>query len=159
MKPRSDANPGGFDYAGQIDVLAEPRLALPGGAVLELDASYAATEAAHMTTVYSRDLGALFTGDLAYQGVHLWLGVGVTQEAAREWQATLARLESTWAPQRPTVYPGHGPATDTSVFGSSATQRSWRTSITATHRRRSRGSSSRTTASASPTPTSGPSRL
>lgn len=116
MKPKSDANPGGFDYAAQIEVLSEASLALPGGAVLELDASYAATEAAHMTTIYSRDLGALFTGDLAYQGVHLWLGIGVTPDAAREWQATLSRLESAWAPTKPTVYPGHGPATDTSVF-------------------------------------------
>lgn len=116
MKPRTDANPGGFDYAAELDTLDEPRLVLPGGAVLELDARYHATEADHMTTIYSRDLGALFTGDLAYQGVHLWLGVGVTREAAREWQATLTRLEATWAPSKPTVYPGHGPATDTSVF-------------------------------------------
>lgn len=69
-----------------------------------------------MTTFYSRDLGALFTGDLAYQDVHLWLGIGVTQDAAREWQATLTRLESAWTPRKPTIYPGHGPATDTSVF-------------------------------------------
>jgi glyoxylase-like metal-dependent hydrolase (beta-lactamase superfamily II) len=116
MKPRSDANPAGFDYAAQLDALAEPRLVLPGGAVLELDASYAATEAAHMTTVHSRDLGALFTSDLAYKDVHLWLGIGVTPDAAREWQATLSRLEATWGPSQPTIYPGHGAPTDTSVF-------------------------------------------
>jgi glyoxylase-like metal-dependent hydrolase (beta-lactamase superfamily II) len=116
LEKESAMKPTNFDYAGQIDALTEPRLTLPGGAVLDLDASYAATEAAHMTTVYSRDLGALFTGDLAYQDVHLWLGVGVTQDAARAWQDTLTTLERTWAPKKPTVYPGHGPATDTHVF-------------------------------------------
>lgn len=116
LEKEAAMKPASFDYAGQIDALTEPRLTLPGGAVLDLDASYTATEAAHMTTVYSRDLGALFTGDLAYRDVHLWLGIGVTQDAARAWQSTLANLESTWAPQKPTVYPGHGPATDTSVF-------------------------------------------
>lgn len=116
MKPRTEANPDGFDYAGTIEVLPEPRLVLPGGAVLELTSDYAPTEAAHMTTIYSRDLGALFTSDLAYHDVHAWLGVGVTVEAATTWQRTLTRLEADWRSARPTIYPGHGAPTDLAVL-------------------------------------------
>lgn len=116
MLPRSAEHPDGFDYAGEIEVLAEPRLALPGGAALELTTDYPATEAAHMTTVYSPDLDALFTSDLAYRDVHLWLGVGVTRASAQAWQDTLDGLARTWGERRPTVYPGHGAATDVSVF-------------------------------------------
>lgn len=116
MVPRGAAHPDGFDYQGQLDVLAEPRLTLPGGAVLELRSDYVATEAEHMTTVYSPDARALFTGDLAYNGVHLWLGTGVSRAAAAAWQRTLGELATTWAPLAPTVYPGHGAATDTGVF-------------------------------------------
>ena len=116
MKPRSAAHPDGFDYAAEIDVLDAPRLTLPGGAVLDLRSDYAATEAEHMTTIYSRDLNALFTGDLAYNDVHLWLGVGVTRAAAASWQSTLTDLEAAWAPTAPTIYPGHGAPTSTTVF-------------------------------------------
>ncbi|MEZ4399845.1 MAG: MBL fold metallo-hydrolase [Kofleriaceae bacterium] len=116
MQPRTAAHPDGFDYAGQLQVLDQPRLTLPGGAALELATAYPATEAAHMTTAYSADANALFTGDLAYRDVHLWLGVGVTRAAAAAWQATLDQLASTWSPRHPTVYPGHGAPTDTGVF-------------------------------------------
>ena len=121
MKPRTADNPGGFDYAGTIDVLTEPRLVLPGGAVLELTSDYAPTEAAHMTTIYSRDLNALFTGDLAYHDVHAWLGVGVTVDAATTWQRTLDQLAATWGAQRPTIYPGHGTPTDLGVLAATKT--------------------------------------
>lgn len=116
MKPRTDQHAAGFDYERELEVLTEPRLTLPGGAVLELTTSYPATEAEHMTTAYSPQLNALFTGDLAYQDVHLWLGVGVTRDAARAWQATLDQLAAAWAAKQPIVYPGHGAPTDASVF-------------------------------------------
>lgn len=116
MKPRTAAHPGGFDYAGQLEVLDEPRLTLPGGAVLELRSDYAATEAEHMTTIYSRDLNALFTSDLAYNDVHLWLGVGVSRDHAEAWRSTLTTLDTTWAAAAPTIYPGHGAPTTTAVF-------------------------------------------
>lgn len=116
MQPRTADHPDGFDYAGQLEVLDAPTLTLPGGAALALTADYPATEAEHMTTAYSADANALFTGDLAYHDVHLWLGVGVTRASAAAWQTGLDGLGATWAARRPTVYPGHGAPTDTAVF-------------------------------------------
>lgn len=116
MQPRTADHPDGFDYAGQVEVLDAPTLALPGGAALALTADYPATEAEHMTTAYSPDANALFTGDLAYHDVHLWLGVGVTRASAAAWQTTLDGLGATWAARRPTVYPGHGAPADLAVF-------------------------------------------
>jgi glyoxylase-like metal-dependent hydrolase (beta-lactamase superfamily II) len=107
--------PAGFDYARVIDVLDEPRLRTPGGAVLEVTTSYPATEAEHMSTLYSAELGALFASDLAYHDVHLWMGPGVTPESAAAWQATLDELAAR-TPAGTTVYPGHGAPTDASVF-------------------------------------------
>ena len=116
MQPKTADHPDGFDYAGQLEVLDAPTLALPGGAALALTADYPATEAEHMTTAYSPDANALFTGDLAYHDVHLWLGVGVTRASAAAWQTTLDGLGATWAARRPTVYPGHGAPADLAVF-------------------------------------------
>ncbi|MBK9037352.1 MAG: MBL fold metallo-hydrolase [Myxococcales bacterium] len=116
MQPRTVDHPDGFDYAGELTVLAEPRLTLPGGARLELRADYPATEAEHMTTVYSPDANALFTGDLAYHDVHLWLGVGVTRASAAAWQGTLDQLDAAWRDRAPTIYPGHGAPTDLTVL-------------------------------------------
>lgn len=116
MKPRSAAHPGGFDYAAELTVLDSPTLTLPGGAVLDLRSDYPATEAEHMTTIYSRDLNALFTSDLTYHDVHLWLGIGVTRASAETWRSTLATLDAAYASLRPTIYPGHGAPTDATVF-------------------------------------------
>lgn len=121
MQPRSDSRPQGFDYERELEVLPEPRLILPGGSVLELTTDYPATEAEHMTTVYSPQLNALFTSDLAYKDVHLWLGIGVTRPAARAWQATLDSLTARWAEARPAVHPGHGGPTEVSVFAANRT--------------------------------------
>lgn len=116
MQPRSERQPQGFDYERELEVLSEPRLVLPGGAVLELTTDYPATEAEHMTTVYSPQLNALFTSDLAYKDVHLWLGIGVTKASARAWQATLDALTTRWAGARPAVHPGHGGPAEVSLF-------------------------------------------
>ena len=102
MQPRTADHPDGFDYAGQLEVLDAPTLTLPGGAALALTADYPATEAEHMTTAYSADANALFTGDLAYHDVHLWLGVGVTRASAAAWQTGLDGLGATWAARRRT---------------------------------------------------------
>ncbi len=115
MKPRTAANPGGFDY-GAIEVLPSSRVTFPGGAVVELDANYDATEAAHMTTAYAPSANALFTGDLAYHDVHNWLGVGVTRDAAETWERTLEGLAARYRVQAPTVYPGHGAPGDVGLF-------------------------------------------
>lgn len=121
MQPRSDRQPQGFDYERELEVLEEPRLVLPGGGVLELTTDYPATEAEHMTTVYSPQLNALFTSDLAYKDVHLWLGIGVTKASARAWQAALDALTKRWADARPTVHPGHGGPAEVSLFAANRT--------------------------------------
>lgn len=115
MKPRSEANPDGFDYAGAIEVLDGDTLTLPGGGALEVRADYAPAEAEHTSTLYSRELGALFASDLAYHDVHLWLGVGVTPDHAARWQAITSELEAAYPPPT-TIYPGHGAPTDATVF-------------------------------------------
>ena len=116
MRPRSAADPAGFDYAAELEVVDGDVLTLPGGARLELTADYPATEAEHLTTAYLPAADALFTSDLAYHDVHLWLGVGVTRASAAAWRDTLGALSERWAATPPTVYPGHGPPTDPSVF-------------------------------------------
>ena len=103
-----------FDYEGAIEVLDAPVLRTPGGAALEVRADYAAGEAEHTSTLYARELDALFTSDLAYHDVHLWLGVGVTPAHAAAWQETTRALEAAYPTAR--VYPGHGAPTDASVF-------------------------------------------
>ena len=128
MQPRTAANPSGFDYAS-IEVLPEPRVTFPGGAVVELDATYDATEAAHMTTAYAPSASALFTGDLAYHDVHSWLGVGVTRASAEAWTRTLDDLAARYRALAPTVYPGHGAPGTVDLF---AANRAYITSLLAT---------------------------
>lgn len=107
--------PGAFDY-GSIEVLDGSALRLPGGAALEVTSDYPAAEAAHTSTLYSKELGALFASDLAYHDVHLWLGVGVTRESAAAWQQITTQLEQRY-PAGTVIYPGHGARTDARVFG------------------------------------------
>lgn len=115
MKPRSAQHPDGFDYS-QIQVLQEPVYRLPGGATLQVKSDYAATEAEHETTLYSPELNALFAGDLVYNKVHLWLGVGVSRPAVAQWQQTLGALEAQYGARGVRVYPGHGAPADASLF-------------------------------------------
>lgn len=105
--------PAAFDYAS-IEVLADTALRTPGGAVLEVKSDYAPAEAEHTATLYSKDLDALFTGDLAYHDVHLWLGVGVSHAHAAAWKDTTLALERAYPTA--TIYPGHGAPTDRGVF-------------------------------------------
>jgi glyoxylase-like metal-dependent hydrolase (beta-lactamase superfamily II) len=107
---------GAFAYDA-IEVLAEPVVRLPGGGALEVRTDFPAGEAEHQTALYSAAADALFTSDLAYEGVHLWMGPGVTREAAEAWRGTLETMErETAATTR--VFPGHGTApTDRGVFG------------------------------------------
>jgi glyoxylase-like metal-dependent hydrolase (beta-lactamase superfamily II) len=116
MKPKSEKHPGGFDYQKEIEVLNARQIQLPGGAILELKSHYAPTEAPHETTVYSNDLNAVFVSDLAYNQVHLWMGIGVPTENVANWKQALSELEATYAGLNAKVYPGHGQPTDVSVF-------------------------------------------
>jgi glyoxylase-like metal-dependent hydrolase (beta-lactamase superfamily II) len=116
LKPRSSRNPGGFDYEHWIHLLQRPVLELRGGGTLQLSTDYPATEAPHMTTVYSPELNALFLADLGYNRVHPWLGDDMTRERIRAWRAQLLRLKARYADRNPIIYPGHGKAGDMSLL-------------------------------------------
>lgn len=118
LRPRSASNPGGFDYENTIHVLPGPTLSLPGGGTLELSTDYPPTEAPHMTTVYCRELNALFIADFGYNKIHAWVGDDITRERVIAWRGELARLESRYAGLRPSIYPGHGDPTDMTLFPS-----------------------------------------
>jgi len=116
LRPKTPANPTGFDYEKSIHVLDGNTLMLDGGGTLELTTDYPPAEAPHMTTVYSRDLNALFLADFGYNRVHLWLGDDITRERIATWRAELLRIKSRYAPLGPKVYPGHGEPTDMTMF-------------------------------------------
>jgi glyoxylase-like metal-dependent hydrolase (beta-lactamase superfamily II) len=118
LKPKSATNPTGFDYEHEIEVLRSPFLTLDGGGTLELATDYPPTEAPHMTTVYSKDLNALFLADFGYNKVHLWMGDDITLERVAAWRAELLKIKARYAKRNPTVYPGHGDPTDMSLFDS-----------------------------------------
>jgi hypothetical protein len=115
-QPKSEANPNGFDYQSEIGVLGSSTLKLPGGESLEVIANFPATEAAHETVLFSKELNAIFASDLAYNKVHLWLAGGVNAESIKNWQAELTRLKHIYGPLNAKVYPGHGKPTDAGVF-------------------------------------------
>jgi glyoxylase-like metal-dependent hydrolase (beta-lactamase superfamily II) len=108
MKNRSAANMDGFDYEAEIEVHESTILTMPGGGVLELEVDYPSVEAAHMTTLFAPAINALFSADFIYNGVHPWLGQGVTRENATDWLAGIARLKARYSTA--TIYPGHGPS-------------------------------------------------
>lgn len=116
LKPRTAQNPDGFDYENWIEVLPSKTLSLDGGGTLELTTDYLPAEADYMTTVYSPELNALFLSDFGYNRVHLWLGDDISRQDIANWKTELARMKREYAGRNPTVYPGHGEATDMSMF-------------------------------------------
>ena len=116
LKPKSGINPNGFDYDNNINVLSENTFTLDGGGMLELNTNYEPAESEHITTVYNKDLNALFTSDFGYNGVHLWMGTGVTKQHIENWKAQLESFKLEYADISPTVYPGHGDPTDVKLF-------------------------------------------
>jgi len=116
LRPKSAANPDGFDYENNIQVLAGNRLTLDGGGTLELTTDYEPAEAPHMTTVYSKDLNALFLADFGYNHVHFWLGDDITRDRIATWRSELVRLRDRYAARNPKVYPGHGAPGDMTMF-------------------------------------------
>jgi glyoxylase-like metal-dependent hydrolase (beta-lactamase superfamily II) len=108
MKVKTKNQPEGFDYSSEIEVLSSGALTLPGGGQIQLQTDYPAMEAPHVTTVYVKELNALFTSDIVYNGVHAWAGPGVTRENIRSWLATIADLKLRFAHTGVTLYPGHG---------------------------------------------------
>lgn len=69
-----------------------------------------------MTTVYCKDLNALFLADFGNNKVHLWMGDDITLERIAAWRAELLKIKATYAARNPTVYPGHGDPTDMTLF-------------------------------------------
>ncbi len=116
LRPKSPANPDGFDYENTIHILPENTLTLAGGGTLELTTDYLPTEADHMTTVYSKELNALFLSDLGYNKVHHWQGDDISRQDIANWRAELLRLKNEYAERNPIVYPGHGDVTDMTIF-------------------------------------------
>jgi glyoxylase-like metal-dependent hydrolase (beta-lactamase superfamily II) len=116
LKPKSAENPAGFDYENQIQVLDKNTFTLDGGGTLELKSDYNSAEAEHLTTVYSKDLNALFTSDFCYNGVHLWLGQGVDSLHIENWKKELQNFKKQYGNTTTTIYPGHGNSSDSKLF-------------------------------------------
>ena len=116
LRPRSVQNPGGFDYEHTLEVLRGNTLTLEGGGTLELTSDYPPTESPHMTTVYSKDLNALFLADLGYNRVHPWMGDDITRERIATWRSEMLRIRAKYAALNPRIYPGHGDPTDMGLF-------------------------------------------
>ena len=116
LRPKSSAHPGGFDYENNIEVLRGNTLTLDGGGTLQLTADYEPTEAPHMTTVYSKDLNALFLADFGYNKVHPWMGDDITRQRIANWREELVRIKARYADLHPVVYPGHGDPADMSLL-------------------------------------------
>ena len=112
LRPKSASNPDGFDYENNIQVLTGNRLTLEGGGTLELTTDYEPAEAPHMTTVYSKDLNALFLADFGYNKVFPWMGDDITRQRIDRWREDLERIKARYARLHPTVYPGHGDPAD-----------------------------------------------
>lgn len=113
LKPRSEANPDGFDYESNISVLKNGKLTLAEGAVIEAFSDYMPAECEHLTTLYSKDLNAFFANDFVYNGVHPWLAID--RQNIQNWKAQLEEFFHV-LDKSLKVYPGHGKPGDISVF-------------------------------------------
>ncbi|MEM9327990.1 MAG: MBL fold metallo-hydrolase [Bacteroidota bacterium] len=116
LKPKTANNPQGFDYENRIEVLSSSQLTLHGGGTLEIRTDYDPAEAEHLSTVFSKDLNALFTSDFCYNGVHLWLGPGVDSTHIANWKSQLYKLKETYGHTDVTIYPGHGQKSTPALF-------------------------------------------
>jgi hypothetical protein len=113
MKVKSGKNPGGFDYAGMIQVLEEPFLKLPSELTkLQVQADYIASECGHMTTLYIPEQRAFLGSDLLCNRVHAWCGPGIDKDKAEihNWMQALDAIrqqvdDGEWTLY---LYCGHG---------------------------------------------------
>jgi glyoxylase-like metal-dependent hydrolase (beta-lactamase superfamily II) len=104
LRPKTLKNPYGFDYENTIHVLADNILTLDGGGTLELTTNYKPAEADHMTTVYNKELNALFQG------------VGVSRQRIANWRDELLGIKTKYEDSNPAIYPGHGDVSDIGIF-------------------------------------------
>lgn len=116
LKPKTDKNPNGFDYDGQIHALNTSSFTLDGGGTLDINTDFLPAEADHLTTLYSKELNGLFTADWCYNGVHLWFGQGVDTEHVANWRKQLVKFKEKYGNSDITIYPGHGDKTDAKIF-------------------------------------------
>ena len=115
MKIKSETSPEGFDYQSSINVLPPNELKLADGAVLEVHSEYNGAECEHLTTIFSKDLNALFTGDFCYNDVHMWLAVD--KPSIANWKSQLDKFADKYTDRSLRVFPGHGPETTVDLFG------------------------------------------
>ena len=115
LRPQTPENPEGFDYDNLIHVLPCNTLTLEGGGTLDITTDYKPAEADYTSTVYSRELNALFLSDLGYNGVHHWQGDDISWQDIANWREELLRIKADYADRNPVVYPGHGEITDLSL--------------------------------------------
>ncbi|MFD0749378.1 MBL fold metallo-hydrolase [Mucilaginibacter calamicampi] len=113
LKPKTDANPDGFDYEGNISILKRGKLILAEGAEIEAFSNYEPTECEHLTTLYSADLKAFFSNDFVYNGVHPWLAID--KQNIENWKNQLLEFANVLEKDL-TIYPGHGKPADITVF-------------------------------------------
>ncbi len=116
LKPKSEKNSNGFDYEKLINVLNTSALTLDGGGTLEINTDFLPAEAPHLTTLYSKDLNALFTADWCYNNFHLWFGQGVDNNHIANWKAQLEKFKEKYHDSNIIIYPGHGDKTDVKIF-------------------------------------------
>ncbi|MEI6457321.1 MAG: MBL fold metallo-hydrolase [Pseudomonadota bacterium] len=116
LRPKSEANPAGFDYENNIHVLEGSSLPMVGGGVLQLTINYKPAEADHATTVYIPEANALFLGDFGYNRVHFWMGDDISRRDVLNWREELLNIKARYSLLKPVIFPGHGDPTDSSVF-------------------------------------------
>jgi len=109
MKPRSDRNPLGFDYASLISALTEPFLSLPLEASrIHVQYDYAPCECGHMSTMFIPEQRVFFAFDFLYNRVHAWCGPGVDKRAIQNWMESLDGIRQRTPTGGWTFYCGHG---------------------------------------------------
>lgn len=114
LKVKSTKIPTGFDYKNVIKVDSKNIFTFAKGNVIEFNTDYLATEAEMLTTIYLPKEDILIASDLAYSGVHPWMGSGVALEHVENWKKQLKSLEKQY--KTSTIYPGHGSYGDASIF-------------------------------------------
>ena len=110
MKPKTEANPDGFDYAKELQVRDLSELTLPSGGTIEARADYPATECGHITTLWLPRESVFLASDLCYEGVHAWEGAGVERAHVEAWADLCGKLRIELARKGNgvRVCPGHG---------------------------------------------------
>jgi hypothetical protein len=105
----SSKGPGGFDYAGTIQVLGNPFLKLSSEPTkIEVQCDYPASECGNMTTLSIPDHRVFFGFDFLYNGVHAWYGQGVDNAEINNWIQTIEGISQNTKDDDRTFYCGHG---------------------------------------------------